>query len=81
MQLKQKQTITLSSQLQQSLKILQLSKLDLIETIQSELLENLSLEEEGYSVPLDNPVTKTTTNTPIEDIDWERISENQKPLY
>lgn len=80
-QLKQKQTITLSSQLQQSLKILQLSKLDLIETIQSELLENPSLEEEGSPVPLDTPVTKTTTNTPIEDIDWERISENQKPLY
>ncbi|CAM2057723.1 RNA polymerase sigma-54 factor [Desulfovibrionales bacterium] len=45
-QLKLSQQLVMTPQLQQAIKLLQLSRLELIETIQNELLENPFLEEE-----------------------------------
>ena len=44
-QLKLSQTLVMTPQLQQAIKLLQLSRLELVETVQNELLENPFLEE------------------------------------
>ncbi len=44
-QLKLNQTLVMTPQLQQAIKLLQLSRLELVETVQTELLENPFLEE------------------------------------
>ena len=46
-QLKLAQQLVMTPQLQQAIKLLQLSRLELLETVQQELVENPSLEESG----------------------------------
>ena len=49
-QLKQTQQLLMSPQLQQAIKLLQMSRLELVEHIQQELLENPFLEEvQGFA--------------------------------
>jgi len=54
-QLKLSQQLVMTPQLQQAIKLLQLSRLELLETVQQELMENPFLEEgiEEFSAPLD----------------------------
>ena len=69
-----KQTVKLSQQLlitpqlQQAIKLLQLSRAELIETVQKELLENPVLEEND-----DRPSVETTENGPM--AETERVSD------
>lgn len=51
-QLKLSQQLLMTPQLQQAIKLLQLSRLELVETVQRELLENPFLEEMEESVPV-----------------------------
>ena len=46
-QLKLAQQLVMTPQLQQAIKLLQLSRLELLETVQQELVENPFLEESG----------------------------------
>lgn len=50
-QLKLSQQLLMTPQLQQAIKLLQLSRLELVETVQRELLENPFLEESDNTVP------------------------------
>ncbi len=52
-QLKQSQQLLMSPQLQQAIKLLQMSSLELVEHIQQELLENPFLEEKHFSETLE----------------------------
>ncbi len=55
-QLKLSQQLVMTPQLQQAIKLLQLSRVELIETIQKELQENPVLEEgETSSIPIEEP--------------------------
>ena len=47
-QLKLSQQLLMTPQLQQAIKLLQLSRLELLETVQQELLENPFLEESHH---------------------------------
>lgn len=51
-QLKLSQQLLMTPQLQQAIKLLQLSRLELVETVQRELLENPFLEETEESIPV-----------------------------
>ena len=50
-QLKLTQQLVMTPQLQQAIKLLQLSRMELVETVQKELLENPLLEDSGGSEP------------------------------
>ena len=52
-QLKLSQQLVMTPQLQQAIKLLQLSRLELLETVQQELLENPFLEEGADDTPAD----------------------------
>ena len=51
-QLKLTQQLVMTPQLQQAIRLLQLSRLELMETVQQELLENPFLEEAMEEVPI-----------------------------
>ncbi len=60
LQMRQTQQLVMTPQLQQAIRLLQLSRLELLETVRAELLENPVLEEEGEpedgsTVSLDRP--------------------------
>ncbi len=60
LQMRQTQQLVMTPQLQQAIRLLQLSRLELLETVRTELLENPVLEEEadpeeGFTVSLDRP--------------------------
>jgi len=82
--LKLSQQLIMTPQLQQAIKLLQLSRIELIETIQEELVENPALEE-LISEPEETPA-KTDSEVPEKDIhldtnefpketDWENYIE------
>ena len=83
-QLKLSQQLIMTPQLQQAIKLLQMSRMELGELVQEELLENPILEE-GLE-PRD-PSSAGTEESPTpeleaheakkEEIDWERYLENQ----
>jgi RNA polymerase sigma-54 factor len=54
-QLKLNQTLVMTPQLQQAIKLLQLSRVELVETIQNELMENPLLEETVEEIAPDRP--------------------------
>jgi RNA polymerase sigma-54 factor len=77
-QLKLAQQLVMTPQLQQAIKLLQLSQLELVDTIHQELLENPFLEE-GAETPAEEPEAKAeeVTSTPgseeelSRNADWE----------
>jgi RNA polymerase sigma-54 factor len=78
-QLKLSQQLIMTPQLQQAIKLLQLSRLDLLETVQQELLENPFLEEVVDETPLPAEETRASVAEDTEgyareaarNADWE----------
>jgi len=83
-QLKLSQQLIMTPQLQQAIKLLQMSRMELSELVQEELLENPVLEEgleqrESSSASAEeSPSPEVTAHEEKkEEIDWERYLENQ----
>src|SRR5262245_10122683 len=84
--LKLSQQLVLTPQLQQAIKLLQLSQLELTEHVEQELLENPLLEEdERANEPLEatsnteileKPEKLKETDNPLEQIDWDNYLNN-----
>lgn len=78
-QLKLSQQLVMTPQLQQAIKLLQLSRLELVETVQQELLENPFLEEQFDEIPhehaeeerKDTPAAEVYDKELSRDADWE----------
>lgn len=78
-QLKLAQQLVMTPQLQQAIKLLQLSRLELLETVQQEMLDNPFLEEsqgdDGSAEPVDDRREKATEEVYDQDLakdaDWE----------
>lgn len=69
-QLKLSQTLVMTPQLQQAIKLLQLSRLELLETVQNELLENPFLEEKVEEVsPPEHTENRTAEK---DDVSYDR---------
>lgn len=89
LQQKLQQTLAITPQLQQALKLLQLNHLELVDQIQQELLENPTLEEVPGSVQVEG-ATEATMSQSAEardtteqqngagqnDVDWNQVLEN-----
>lgn len=76
-QLKLSQQLIMTPQLQQAIKLLQLSRLELLETINQELEANPLLEETQEEVPTEQDAeleTLTTNETPFQEV---QLSENK----
>ncbi|MFZ5479975.1 MAG: RNA polymerase factor sigma-54 [Myxococcota bacterium] len=89
--LKLQQTLAITPQLQQAIKLLQLNHLELVEQIQQEMLENPTLEEvpgtatdttsdaeralEAQSVAVQSDVQEQNNNQ-AEEIDWTKVIES-----
>ncbi len=84
-QLKLSQQLIMTPQLQQAIKLLQMSRMELSELVQEELLENPVLEEgpearesqAGARVEESAPPEVKAHEERKEEIDWERYLENQ----
>ena len=72
-QLKLAQQLVMTPQLQQAIKLLQLSRIELLETVQQELLENPFLEE---SLPDDSPLQQIEDSRASSDDDKEGYTED-----
>ncbi|XPV77753.1 MAG: RNA polymerase factor sigma-54 [Desulfovibrio sp.] len=74
-QLKLSQQLVMTPQLQQAIKLLQLSRLELLDTVQQELLENPFLEEKEHEVETtssdENADGTPTTEELMKDANWE----------
>jgi len=81
-QLKLSQQLIMTPQLQQAIKLLQMSRMELSELVQEELLENPMLEEGGdgrdarASGNEEEVTPKDPTEAKKDEIDWERYIEN-----
>jgi RNA polymerase sigma-54 factor len=88
--LKLQQSLALTPQLQQAIKLLQLNHLELVEAIQQELLENPTLEEVANTDPVetsdveralqdkaaaDGADVAEQNNGQGEDVDWESVAQ------
>ena len=83
-QLKLSQQLIMTPQLQQAIKLLQMSRMELTELVQEELLENPVLEEGPEARESNGPGGEEPAAPEIEaheakkeEIDWERYLENQ----
>jgi RNA polymerase sigma-54 factor len=74
------QRLVMTPSLQQAIKLLQMSKLELVDEVQQELLENPTLEESASEAPGPNDTVEVadkeqtedrTTDDPFSDIDYE----------
>jgi len=74
-QLKLSQQLVMTPQLQQAIKLLQLSRLELLETVQQELMENPFLDETEIEVDVSSSTEKMTESQAEEELvrtaDWE----------
>ena len=74
-QLKLSQQLVMTPQLQQAIKLLQLSRLELLETVQQELMENPFLDEVETEADVREPEEKMTESQAEEELvrtaDWE----------
>ena len=78
-QLKLTQQLVMTPQLQQAIKLLQLSRMELLETVQQEMLDNPFLEEsqgdDGSNEPAEERREKATEDIYDQDLakdaDWE----------
>ena len=85
-QLKLSQQLIMTPQLQQAIKLLQMSRMELTELVQAELLENPMLEEgvdqRESRAPVEERVesnaSEPTTQEKKDEIDWERYLENHE---
>lgn len=81
-QLKLSQQLVMTPQLQQAIKLLQMSRLELTEMVQAELLENPVLEDglegrDARETSMEAPQQdEGTPESKKEEIDWERYLEN-----
>jgi len=82
-QLKLSQQLIMTPQLQQAIKLLQMSSMELSELVQEELLENPMLEEGNEARETANPAPEESAAPEVraheakkEEIDWERYLEN-----
>ena len=76
-QLKLSQQLVMTPQLQQAIKLLQLSRLELVETVQKELLENPFLEENTEGDASGDEPESTATESPVVDL---APKNEEKPL-
>jgi RNA polymerase sigma-54 factor len=83
-QLKLSQQLIMTPQLQQAIKLLQMSRMELSELVQEELLENPVLEEGPEPRESSSAVAEESASAEVtaheekkEEIDWERYLENQ----
>jgi RNA polymerase sigma-54 factor len=83
-QLKLSQQLIMTPQLQQAIKLLQMSRMELSELVQEELLENPMLEEGLEARESSTAVGEESASPEVkaheekkEEIDWERYLENQ----
>lgn len=82
-QLKLSQQLVMTPQLQQAIKLLQMSRLELTELVQEELLENPVLEDslegkDARETLIEQPQDVSEADTAKkEDIDWERYLDSQ----
>ena len=83
-QLKLSQQLIMTPQLQQAIKLLQMSRMELTELVQEELLENPILEEGPDARESSTPGAEDMASAEVtaheekkEEIDWERYLENQ----
>ncbi len=74
-QLKLSQQLVMTPQLQQAIKLLQLSRLELAETVQRELLENPFLEE-GFESNLDAEKTEVRNESKAEEVYDKELSKD-----
>ncbi|MBL7180851.1 MAG: RNA polymerase factor sigma-54 [Pseudomonadota bacterium] len=65
-QLKLTQQLIMTPQLQMAIKLLQLNRLELLDTIRQELEENPALEEDFTEGAAEDPLTEPTESTPVE---------------
>ena len=65
-QLKLTQQLIMTPQLQMAIKLLQLSRLELMDTIRQELEENPALEEDFTEGAAEDPLTEPPESTPVE---------------
>nr|WP_321257325.1 RNA polymerase factor sigma-54 [uncultured Pseudodesulfovibrio sp.] len=74
-QLKLSQQLVMTPQLQQAIKLLQLSRLELLETVQQELMENPFLDEKETETDVPDPAEVLTESQAEEELvrnaDWE----------
>ncbi len=82
-QLKLSQQLIMTPQLQQAIKLLQMSRMELSELVQEELLENPMLEEGAEARDSRSTPSEATESAPLDpaeakkaEIDWERYIEN-----
>ncbi len=77
-QLKQTQQLLMSPQLQQAIKLLQMSNLELVEHVQQELLENPFLEESSLSSEFEQevPANSNQNSTEQDGYSFEEVSNN-----
>lgn len=89
--LKLQQTLAITPQLQQAIKLLQLNHIELVEQIQSEILENPTLEEipgtasdnvsdaervlEREAASADGDVVEQSNGNSEKDVDWNKVIE------
>jgi RNA polymerase sigma-54 factor len=66
-QLKLTQQLVMTPQLQQAIKLLQLSRLELLESVQQELMENPFLDEGAADMPAEGPGSEDAAPEPSDD--------------
>jgi RNA polymerase sigma-54 factor len=89
LQTKLQQTLAITPQLQQALKLLQLNHMELVEQIQTELMENPTLEEVPGSVQVEgateatlgqtaerNDMAEQNNGANTREVDWNEVIEN-----
>lgn len=89
LQQKLQQTLAITPQLQQALKLLQLNHIELVEQIQNEILENPTLEEVPGSAQVEGATEATVSQaaevhdtaeqgngTTTNEVDWNQVLEN-----
>jgi len=80
------QRLVMTPSLQQAIKLLQMSKLELVEEVQQELLENPVLEEQAETSAAERPEGEPSeppgeTPDPFEDIDYESYFQDVENNY
>ncbi|HIN33078.1 MAG TPA: RNA polymerase sigma-54 factor [Nitrospirales bacterium] len=82
MDMRLSQRLVMTPQLQQAIKLLQMSRLELEQTVSEHLMENPLLEEvEGESVSTEDDISPTSLNPIAQSIDWQGWSGIRQSRY
>ncbi|HIO21374.1 MAG TPA: RNA polymerase sigma-54 factor, partial [Nitrospirales bacterium] len=82
MDMRLSQRLVMTPQLQQAIKLLQMSRLELEQTVSEHLIENPLLEEvEGESVSTEDDISPTSLNPIAQSIDWQGWSGIRQSRY